>query len=1138
MKATASVIMAAAAGLATVACGEDLTVSDALRLPLAESAMLTASAPVQTEFPTGLDTPLFWLDASTTNGWEFGADGAVKKLPSRGGVTTYLSSELVDSVKAIGWLKNMKPPVWHEVDDRLGLPSVDFGAINSLRGLVFMQNSTDVAYLSPIGTVCCVYDSRSGGGWFLGGGPSNKLYQWNRSHYDVRVNIKDCYYFNWYVAMFESYAGRFETGLSWHDGLPALSKYTGFAHRWEVLSVLPNGAPDCAVLGLGINDARVVSCSGGMRIAEMIIFPTVLTDADRRRVEAYLSAKWFGSARRGWNGNAAIGQVHVGVDTANGTSMAVTSDVPAGVTLTVDRLTGGRGPTSSFTKRGAGTLALGASSQYGAPVKLEAGTLEFPRRAQAAALPDDAYVHLDASMRTSVTTSAEGGVNYVTAWTNLTGEKFKGEDIYAEAEGTARPKLVANALGEGLDVIDFGVYGEDAGMWMQFVTNAQAGVTLPSMVTVVAVVDAREGGGNPVGRPDNTGAQQGLRRNRIDLGQYHDTGILQTSNFTNPSYSMTNGVVYVDGQRVDSAKGYPSPAWHVLAVQVPNNNVMLLGKCFNGYHNYCGGFRLAELIMWPKALTDAELRDASAYLSAKWLKRDLPGYATGAARVQPDVARLEIADGAAVSVTGTGRARVGELVTAGKMLKKGTGRFEAVMTQASALDEIDVQGGAFAAVPAPEATKGVPASDPSFWLDADKAATMDIVSEGGVSYVKRWHDAAGSGDVAWNEQTANMPTLNNSDEAKLNGKPVVDFGTYYSAHSLHFSRVRDGVRAIYLVYGEQGRGSGYPTILGSTNQKLYIGSYMNRTDFYRDAGGGLFHYSETTVRNYLEPNGFLVNGEVKTDQLGYRIPAGEYVLIELHVTNAVSVSALGNMNLNYLNAGSGGGQRYGEILLYDRPLSARERVATRNYLLKKWFAKTDAELPELPDETAPESSVTRLSVATDAVAETQVPLAVGELAGAGTVNVAGAGVLSFENTDGFTGTVGLDGGTLDLADKTVQLSDLTGGGTVTNGTLKPVTWTIPFVDGVCGEVQAAGATMDFASATKVRLSGLASVSELLEGKFVVSRGGNYQNVDKLNSAAIETDVEIPAKITPRFKVSGGNLVLTFRVRRGLLITVY
>ena len=60
------------------------------------------------------------------------------------------------------------------------------------------------------------------------------------------------------------------------------------------------------------------------------------------------------------------------------------------------------------------------------------------------------------------------------------------------------------------------------------------------------------------------------------------------------------------------------------------------------------------------------------------------------------------------------------------------------------------------------------------------------------------------------------------------------------------------------------------------------------------------------------------------------------------------------MRFNALSTGSTanylhGGNRMGEVIVYERPLTEREKVATRNYLLKKWFPETPlAELPEEP----------------------------------------------------------------------------------------------------------------------------------------------------------------------------------------------
>jgi hypothetical protein len=79
------------------------------------------------------------------------------------------------------------------------------------------------------------------------------------------------------------------------------------------------------------------------------------------------------------------------------------------------------------------------------------------------------------------------------------------------------------------------------------------------------------------------------------------------------------------------------------------------------------------------------------------------------------------------------------------------------------------------------------------------------------------------------------------------------------------------------------------------------------------------------------------------------VPTGDYQLFEFHTGEPASVAGI-NIDRN----SQPGGGRYGEIIVYDRELSPRERIATRNYFLKKWFGKTDDELEALPEaEVAP-----------------------------------------------------------------------------------------------------------------------------------------------------------------------------------------
>lgn len=74
----------------------------------------------------------------------------------------------------------------------------------------------------------------------------------------------------------------------------------------------------------------------------------------------------------------------------------------------------------------------------------------------------------------------------------------------AVPSGAAAPTLVTDALGEGLNAIDFGVYG--SGRSLAVVTNATAGSVVSQQVqTVLAVVDVAQGGGTLLGGGKSTG---------------------------------------------------------------------------------------------------------------------------------------------------------------------------------------------------------------------------------------------------------------------------------------------------------------------------------------------------------------------------------------------------------------------------------------------------------------------------------------------------------------------------------------------------------------------------------------------------------------------------------------------------------
>ncbi|MBR3921805.1 MAG: hypothetical protein IKJ45_01705, partial [Kiritimatiellae bacterium] len=176
----------------------------------------------------------------------------------------------------------------------------------------------------------------------------------------------------------------------------------------------------------------------------------------------------------------------------------------------------------------------------------------------------------------------------------------------------------------------------------------------------------------------------------------------------------------------------------------------------------------------------------------------------------------------------------------------------------------------------------------------------------------------------------------------LNGHPVIDFGVQVDDYSttkgayLDVSPEVRNLRAAYVVYGSQAKGG---QIFGSQRDTVY--------DMGRDTSPtletGLFNAAN---KDFLEGE-IYTNGVLIARDMRHKFtPTGGYQLIEVHPVSGMRFNALSTgSTANYLH----GGNRMGEVIVYERPLTEREKVATRNYLLKKWFPETPlAELPEEP----------------------------------------------------------------------------------------------------------------------------------------------------------------------------------------------
>lgn len=164
-----------------------------------------------------------------------------------------------------------------------------------------------------------------------------------------------------------------------------------------------------------------------------------------------------------------------------------------------------------------------------------------------------------------------------------------------------------------------------------------------------------------------------------------------------------------------------------------------------------------------------------------------------------------------------------------------------------------------------------------------------------------------------------------------------------------------------------------------------------------------------SAASYVKDGDFYLDG-VKTNG-AVALPTGGYELIDVHPTAGAHVSALACYKQAYMR----GGMRIAEVIIYNRPLSEREKVATRNYLTHKWFP--DRPLQALPEE--PEVGQTVVgSIVADAGETNEVCLAdslgARDLSGDGIIVKTGAETLSIEDMSTFRGELDVSEGVVEV----------------------------------------------------------------------------------------------------------------------------
>jgi hypothetical protein len=289
----------------------------------------------------------------------------------------------------------------------------------------------------------------------------------------------------------------------------------------------------------------------------------------------------------------------------------------------------------------------------------------------------------------------------------------------------------------------------------------------------------------------------------------------------------------------------------------------------------------------------------------------------------------------------------------------------------------------------------------------------------GTNFVESWRHADGGAVYANMRNTATRVRPHILTNA-LNGLPVVEFGPLLTGNPanalqcfLEFEVAGADVacanlRDAFVVIGSQAGGN---TILGTKTGSRH---------FWRDNAysASLLHSSYAPL--HLRLGETRLNGApVTPTSVGL---SGAYDLISFSTypgggiyTDGLAIDAYNRT----------GGQRLGEVLIFDRALTLRERLDTEAYLMKKWF-----NTATLGYET---TAIGSLAVADGARAEIDGELALDGLSGNGTVEgdltlnhgavitaSAAGGALSGLTVDGTVtvaggGTVALEGDAGSLA---------------------------------------------------------------------------------------------------------------------------
>jgi hypothetical protein len=550
-----------------------------LRLEAGAVEVKARELPEPFALPGGL---LFHLDASAAGRVLCDADGVsvTNVLDASGGVRSASPADAYPRPQLLAGELN-------------GLPVLDFGAANSGCCLLWSSRADTVR------TIFWVIGSQAGGGMPIGTKESADGADF------LRADVSR-------LGVWNGGSAKTLNGATRVDGRLISGALAGLTGGYQLMSLVTADRATASAFAAdrfaGADAARMAR-TGGQRLAEVLVYNRVLSDQERRDVEAYLSRKWFGRLPQGYAGAG------VEIARAEFAGGALRSE-DAAAPVVVRSLQGA----ADLVKTGEHTLTLYQAHEFGGRIVVSNGVLALAGTPVLPGIPQAGVVmHMDAAQTDSLTRVAENGTNFVTRWDSRVGARYAAHDGQSK-----RPYLLEGEL-NGRPVVEFGPYfdqGADRhnGAYLDWDQEVN------TIKTAFLVLGSQAGGNFLMTSRALTVApfHRGYDANgKVSVS----AALLATGRTEVPACLMSSGAyASIDGVRINPFAATPSGGYQVFCFQTDDTAAVTAGTFARDRDYRFGGQRLAEVILYDRVLSAAERARVEAYLQDKWFARAYGDY--------------------------------------------------------------------------------------------------------------------------------------------------------------------------------------------------------------------------------------------------------------------------------------------------------------------------------------------------------------------------------------------------------------------------------------------------------------------------------------------------------------------------------